>query len=88
MLWLVPETKFALGSAAKMVSVCWYEEKQNWWISRPIQKHTSTVLAVAWHPNGYVLATGSTDYRCRIVVHAQKGVDKRYVCGAPTPHSR
>ncbi len=31
---------------------------QDWWVSKWIKKHKSTVLSVAWHPNSLVLATG------------------------------
>ena len=31
-----------------------------------IKKHKSTVTSVAWHPNSQLLATGGTDFRCRV----------------------
>jgi hypothetical protein len=70
------ETKFAIGSGAKSVCVCFYEPENNWWISKHIKKkHTSSVTDVAWHPNSLLLATASTDCRCRIYSAFVKGVD-------------
>lgn len=39
---------------------------QDWWVSKMIKKHKSTVLSVAWHPNSQLLATGGCDFKCRI----------------------
>lgn len=70
------ETKFAIGSGAKTVCVCYYEPENNWWISKHIKKkHASSVTDVAWHPNSLLLATASTDCRCRIYSAFVKGVD-------------
>lgn len=70
------EDKFAVGCGAKCVSVCYYEEDQNWWVSKHIKKHKSTVLRVDWHPNNVLLATSSTDFKVRIFAAHIKGVDK------------
>lgn len=51
---------------------------QDWWVSKMIKKHKSTVLSVAWHPNSQLLATGACDFKCRVFsayVDAD-GVDK------------
>ncbi len=48
------------------MSVCSFEEGENWWVSKSIKKHKSTVTCLAWHPNSQFLATGSTDFKCRV----------------------
>jgi actin related protein 2/3 complex subunit 1A/1B len=75
--WSPNGDKFAVASAAKVVSVCHFEEEYDWWVSKHIRKHMSTVTRVAWHPNNSLLATASTDYKARIFSAAIKGVDKK-----------
>ncbi|CAK4068841.1 unnamed protein product [Aphanomyces euteiches] len=64
--WSPDGKKFAVGSSAKCVSVCYYEPKENWWISKVIKKHKSTVVDLDWHPNSQLLVTASTDMQCRV----------------------
>jgi len=73
--WSPLGNKFAVASGAKSVSVCNYEDDNKWWVSKHIKKHKSTVLRVAWHPNNILLATASSDFKCRIFGAAIKGVD-------------
>ncbi|KAL9644448.1 hypothetical protein ABK040_016575 [Willaertia magna] len=74
--WSPNEDKFAVGSAAKMVSVCFYEEVNKWYVSKMIKKHKSTVKAVAWHPtDNTLLATGSSDMKSRTFCAHIKDVD-------------
>eukprot|EP00002_Diphylleia_rotans_P021363 TRINITY_DN415_c0_g1_i2.p1 TRINITY_DN415_c0_g1~~TRINITY_DN415_c0_g1_i2.p1 ORF type:complete len:317 (-),score=62.43 TRINITY_DN415_c0_g1_i2:519-1469(-) len=75
--WSPSGNKFAVASGSKLVSICYFEAEQDWWVSKHIKKHTSTVLAVDWHPSDLLLATGSSDFKCRIVYAGVKGVDKR-----------
>eukprot|EP00735_Rhodelphis_limneticus_P003025 TRINITY_DN141_c0_g1::TRINITY_DN141_c0_g1_i1::g.14380::m.14380 TRINITY_DN141_c0_g1::TRINITY_DN141_c0_g1_i1::g.14380 ORF type:complete len:387 (+),score=98.96,sp/O96622/ARPC1_DICDI/42.32/2e-101,WD40/PF00400.27/3.6e+02,WD40/PF00400.27/1.8e-07,WD40/PF00400.27/0.98,WD40/PF00400.27/7.5e-07,WD40/PF00400.27/0.032,WD40/PF00400.27/2.1e+03,WD40/PF00400.27/0.25,Rax2/PF12768.2/66,Rax2/PF12768.2/0.0073,Rax2/PF12768.2/1.2e+03,Rax2/PF12768.2/3.7e+03,eIF2A/PF08662.6/3.3e+02,eIF2A/PF08662.6/0.02,eIF2A/PF08662.6/ len=75
--WSPKEDKFAVGSGAKCVSVCYFEKDNDWWVSKLIKKHKSTVLAIAWHPDNVLLATGSSDFKCRIFSGFIKGVDKK-----------
>ncbi|KAH7943330.1 hypothetical protein HPB52_006951 [Rhipicephalus sanguineus] len=71
-----PENKFAVGSGAKLVSVCYFEEDHNWWVSKHIKKPIkSTVTSVDWHPNNCLLACGSTDFRTRVFSAYIKEVD-------------
>lgn len=58
--------KFAVGSGAKVVSVCHFQAENNWWVPLKFPAHNSTVLALAWHPNNMVLATASSDCKCRV----------------------
>ena len=64
--WSPDGDKFAVGSGAKCVPVCHFESKQNWWISKMIKKHKSSVLDLDWSPNQKYLVTGASDFKCRI----------------------
>ncbi|KAM7271641.1 hypothetical protein ACFE04_030855 [Oxalis oulophora] len=76
--WSPKENKFAVGSGAKTVCVCYYEQENNWWVSKVIRKkHDSSVTGVAWHPNNILLATTSTDGKCRVFSTFIKGVDTK-----------
>jgi len=77
--WSPQENKFAVGCGAKCVAVCYFEEDNDWWVSKHIKKHQSTVMKVDWHPNNALLVTASTDFKCRVFSVFIKGVDK----GAP-----
>jgi len=71
------EQKFAVGSGAKVVPVCYYEDANNFWVSKMIKEHCSTVCAVAWHPNAPIVATASTDFRCRVFSAFLKSLDPK-----------
>ncbi|KAH0883453.1 LOW QUALITY PROTEIN: hypothetical protein HID58_059549, partial [Brassica napus] len=76
--WSPKENKFAVGSGAKTVCICYYEQENNWWVSKLIRKrHESSVTSVAWHPNNILLATTSTDGKCRVFSTFIKGVDTK-----------
>ncbi|XP_067088974.1 actin-related protein 2/3 complex subunit 1A-A [Osmerus mordax] len=65
--WSPQENKFALGSGARLISVCYFEKENDWWLSKHIKKSIrSTVLSLDWHPNNVLLAAGSADFHCRI----------------------
>ena len=67
-----------MGSGARLIPVCYFEEEDNWWVSKHIKKPIrSTVTAVAWHPNSVLLAAGSTDGHARVLSSFVKGVDAR-----------
>lgn len=75
--WTKDEKKFAVGSGARAVPVCYYEEENNWWVSKLIKKHKSTILDLDWHPSVPLLATASSDFKCRVFGAFVKGVDKK-----------
>uniref|UniRef100_A0A3Q3WCV7 Uncharacterized protein n=1 Tax=Mola mola TaxID=94237 RepID=A0A3Q3WCV7_MOLML len=65
--WSPLENKFALGSGARLISVCYFEKENDWWLSKHIKKSVrSTVLSLDWHPNNILLAAGSADLHCRV----------------------
>lgn len=65
--WSPRGNKFAVSSGAKVIPVCYYEDKNTWWVSKQIKKHKSTIISLDWCPNNKLLVTGSSDYKCRIV---------------------
>ncbi|KAL7274111.1 ARP2/3 actin-organizing complex subunit Sop2 [Rhizina undulata] len=76
--WSPDETKFAVGSGARVIAICYFEEENDWWVSKHIKKPLrSTVLSLAWHPNSVLLAAGSADCHARVFSSFVKGVDKR-----------
>lgn len=71
----VSENKFAVGSAAKLVSVCYYEKENDWWVSKQIKKPIrSTVTCIDWHPNNVLLAVGACDF---------KAIERSDLCSVP-----
>jgi actin related protein 2/3 complex subunit 1A/1B len=73
--WSPNEDKFAVASGAKCVSICYFEEDNDWWVSKHIRKHKSTVTSVDWHPNNVYIATGATDFKCRVFSALVDGLD-------------
>jgi len=76
--WSPSEAKFAVGSGARIAAVCYFEEENDWWVSKHLKKPLrSTVTSVAWHPNSVLLATGSTDGHARVLSAFVKGIDEK-----------
>ncbi|KAJ8251147.1 hypothetical protein GJAV_G00217820 [Gymnothorax javanicus] len=81
--WSPLENKFAVGSGARLISVCYFESENDWWVSKHIKKPIrSTVLSLDWHPNNVLLAAGSCDFKCRVFSAYIKEVDEK---PPPTP---
>jgi actin related protein 2/3 complex subunit 1A/1B len=79
--WSPLEDKFAVGSGARLVAVCYYDKENDWWISKQIKKPIrSTVTCIDWHPNNSVIACGSSDFKARVYSAYIKEVDDK----APT----
>jgi len=79
--WSPLENKFAVGSGARLVAVCYYDKENDWWISKQIKKPIkSTVTCLDWHPNNAVIACGSSDFKARVYSAYIKEVDE----SAPT----
>jgi len=65
--WSPQENKFAVGSGARLISVCYFEKENNWWVSKHIKKPIrSTISTIDWHPNNILLAAGSSDFKVRV----------------------
>uniref|UniRef100_A0AAZ3Q899 Actin-related protein 2/3 complex subunit n=1 Tax=Oncorhynchus tshawytscha TaxID=74940 RepID=A0AAZ3Q899_ONCTS len=81
--WSPLENKFAVGSGARLISVCYFESDNDWWVSKHIKKPIrSTVLSLDWHPNNVLLAAGSCDFKCRVFSAYIKEVEEK---PGPTP---
>jgi len=76
--WSPLENKFAVGSGARLISVCYFEQENNWWVSKHIKKPLrSTVTSLDWHPNNVLIAAGSTDFKARVFSTYIKEVDEK-----------
>ncbi|KAH0533894.1 hypothetical protein FGG08_007484 [Glutinoglossum americanum] len=76
--WSPSELKFAVGSGARVIAICYFEEENDWWVSKHLKKPIrSTITTVSWHPNSVLLAAGSTDAHARVFSAFIKGVDAR-----------
>lgn len=65
--WSPLENKFAVGSGSRLISVCYFDEDPDWWVSKHIKKPIrSTITSLDWHPNNILLACGSTDFKVRV----------------------
>ena len=78
MKWSPNETKFAVGSGARCISVCYFEKENDWWVSKHLKKPIrSTILSLDWHPNSVLLAAGSSDSKFRVFSAFIKGLDSK-----------
>lgn len=76
--WSPSETKFAVGSGARVIAICYFEEENDWWVSKHLKKPIrSTITSVTWHPNSVLLGAGSADGHARVFSAFIKGVDQR-----------
>lgn len=74
--WSPLGNKFAVGSGSKVVSVCFFKQEQDWWVSKHIKKTPkSSITCIDWHPNNTIIACGSTDYCVRVFSAVIKEVD-------------
>jgi len=81
--WSPKENKFAVGSGARLISVCYFEQENDWWVSKHIKKPIrSTVTSLDWHPNNILLACGSTDFKTRVFSAYIKEIEEK---PEPTP---
>lgn len=76
--WSPAEDRFAVGSGARLLSICYYDEAHDWWVSKHIKKPIrSTILCCDWHPNNYIIAVGSCDFKCRVFSSALKELEDK-----------
>lgn len=83
--WAANGYKFAIGSSARIISVCYYEQENDWWVSKHIKKPIkSTINTLSWHDNGVLIACGGTDGYVRVFSGFVKGLDhKEQVVDSP-----
>ncbi|KAJ3365327.1 hypothetical protein GGF31_008566 [Allomyces arbusculus] len=76
--WSPKGDKFAVASGAKCVSVCYFDQDNDWWVAKHLKKPLrSTVLRIAWHPNNVLLAAAGADNRARVLSAFIKGLDAK-----------
>ncbi|XP_005992376.1 actin-related protein 2/3 complex subunit 1B-B [Latimeria chalumnae] len=76
--WSPKENKFAVGSGSRVISICYFEQDNDWWVCKHIKKPIrSTILSLDWHPNNVLLAAGSCDFKCRIFSAYIKEVEEK-----------
>ncbi|KAJ1332463.1 hypothetical protein BSLG_008765 [Batrachochytrium salamandrivorans] len=76
--WSPLENKFAVASGARLISICYFEGENNWWVSKHIKKPIrSTVLSVDWHPENILIVAGSADMKARVFSAWIKGIDAK-----------
>lgn len=81
--WSPLENKIAVGSGARLISICYFESENDWWVSKHIKKPIrSTITSLDWHPNNVLLVAGSTDYKARVFSAYIKDIESQ---PAPTP---
>lgn len=75
--WSACGKKFAVASGSKCISICTYEETNDWWVCKMIKKKfKSSVLSVAFHPtNSQLLACGSSDFKARVLSTYSSDID-------------
>ena len=73
--WSPDGKKFAVTTGAKCVAICHFAEEHDFWISKIIKKHKSTVTSVDWCPNNKFIVTGSTDMKCRVFSAYVENID-------------
>ena len=67
-----------MGSGARLISVCYFEKENDWWVSKHIKKPIrSTVTCLDWHPNNVLLVAGSTDFKVRVFSAYIKEIEDR-----------
>ena len=73
--WSPLENKFAVGSGSRVITVCYFDNENNWWISKNIKKPIrSSVLSVSWHPNNYLIGM---DYRQLCLINLNSLEEKK-----------
>lgn len=76
--WSPLENKFAVGSGSRCITICYFDPENNWWISKHIKKPIrSTVLCLSWHPNNYLIAAGTSDFKARVFSAYVREIEER-----------
>lgn len=76
--WSPQENKIAVGSGARLIAICYFDEAGDWWIAKQIKKPIrSTVTCIDWHPSNYLIACGSTDFKARVFSAYVKEIESK-----------
>jgi len=78
--WSPNEMKFAVGSSQRLLTICYYEDKQGFmknWVSKHIKKPIkSTINSLSW-PGSVLIAAGSTDMTVRVFSSYLKQIEEK-----------
>jgi len=74
--WANCGKKFAVGTSARSIAICSYDEEHDFWVAKSIKKPKSAVTCLAWHKSDLLLAAGGTDFKCRVYNVFDPEVDK------------
>jgi len=87
--WSPKENKFAVGTGAKAIALCYFDIDNNWWVSKHIKGPKtgidSTITCINWHPNNVLLAAGGTDCIARVFSGFIRGIDSKASVAGGTP---
>ena len=59
--WSYDGQYFAIGTGSNFAFMGYFSKEQNWWQTKRLAKHKSTVTCVKFHPSDAFVATASTD---------------------------
>ena len=59
--WTSDAKYFALGTGCNFAFIGYFTEDPNWWQTKRLAKHKSTVTCVRFHPSDKFIATAGTD---------------------------
>eukprot|EP00828_Plagiopyla_frontata_P041679 TRINITY_DN6018_c0_g1_i2.p1 TRINITY_DN6018_c0_g1~~TRINITY_DN6018_c0_g1_i2.p1 ORF type:complete len:419 (+),score=78.66 TRINITY_DN6018_c0_g1_i2:83-1339(+) len=82
--WDKAGRKFAIGTGGHKMFIAQYEQTNNWWIGEKCaEKLHSSILSVAMHPSGMVVAVGCADQQFCIVTCYQSDFDAKLQVQGP-----
>ncbi|KAI0977928.1 hypothetical protein GJ496_010222 [Pomphorhynchus laevis] len=65
--WSPNGKRFAVGSAARTISICNYEQCDDIWVSRKVKRAgKGTITCLDWHPDNKIIVVGCVDGKLRI----------------------
>lgn len=74
--WSTSGKKFAVGTSARSIMICSYDEEHDFWVGKSIRKPKSAVTCLSWHCSDLLLAAGGTDFKCRVYNVFDPAVDE------------
>ena len=69
---------FAMGTGSNLAFIGYFSETQNWWQTKRLAKHKSTVTCVKFHPSDAFVASASTDQHILITPALEPEADKKF----------
>lgn len=66
-----------MGTGSNLAFIGYFSEIQNWWQTKRLAKHKSTVTCVKFHPSDAFVASASTDQHILITPALEPEADKK-----------